>query len=162
MKLDADVNLSQDYFFELFKNANSESAILGGVLTGISREQQDYVPGPVKMYSIEGFIAISDLPSAPGFDVMDEVLCEFKQLTVTVVKSARFSLNRPIGHSQGKLHGRYRNGRICRWTGYAPEYFALHLLRYIFRKPYVFGSLFMFFGFMISMYFKLKSKLYAV
>lgn len=148
MKLDADVSLAYDYFEKLSDGFVRETDILGGVIAGVSKEQSSYVPGPVKLYSSRALQLVRNLPIATGFDVMDEVLCSKNGLKVQVFPEARFFLNRPIGFSQGKLHGRYRNGVVCKWTGYAPEYFLLHLFRYIFRPPYLVGSLWMFAGFL--------------
>jgi glycosyltransferase involved in cell wall biosynthesis len=147
LKLDADVKLSDSYFEEIYKALVDKPDLLGGVIEGKGREQIDSVPGPVKMYSRNALNLIRELPVATGFDVMDEVLCKLHGLKVKIVKTATFSLSRPIGHSQGKLHGRFRNGVVCRWTGYAPEYFSLHLIRYFFRSPWVFGSLWLLFGY---------------
>ena len=108
MKLDADVSLSPDYFERLKPGFDTNVDVLGGVIKGISREQNTYVPGPVKMYSLKALNAIRALPIATGFDVMDEVLCKKIGLRVSVYSDAKFTLNRPIGFSQGKLHGRYR------------------------------------------------------
>jgi len=148
MKLDADVSLSPDYFEKLKDGFDNKVDVLGGVIYGKSREQKSYVPGPVKMYSIRALNEIKALPIATGFDVMDEVLCKKKGLRAAVYSDAKFKMNREIGFSQGKLHGRYRNGLVCRWTGYAPEYFMLHLIRYIFRRPFITGAIWMLVGFL--------------
>jgi len=148
MKLDADISLAHDYFENLNDGFITETDVLGGIIAGVSKEQSSYVPGPVKMYSSRALQLVRNLPIATGFDVMDEVLCSKNGLKVQVFPSAKFFLNRPIGHSQGKLHGRYRNGVVCKWTGYAPEYFLLHLIRYIFRPPYLLGSVWMLAGFL--------------
>lgn len=151
MKLDADVSLDHDYFQELFSEENAQEVdLVGGVISGFSREQSSYIPGPVKLYSSRAIDLLRQLPVATGFDVMDEVLCRQNGMVVKVVKSAKFSMNRKIGHSQGLLHGRFRNGLVCKWVGYAPEYFALHCLRYLFRRPFLLGSLFMFYGFVTA------------
>jgi glycosyltransferase involved in cell wall biosynthesis len=149
MKLDADVILSPNYFANLFKDLNTdELGIFGGVLTGKQREQKVYVPGPVKMYTRKGLDVVRELPIATGFDVMDEVACLRSGLRIQVVRNAKFRMNREIGHSQGLLHGRYRNGLVCRWVGYAPEYFCLHVIRYLFRAPYFLGSVWMVSGYL--------------
>jgi hypothetical protein len=90
------------------------------------------------------------LPLATGFDVMDEVLARKLGYRVEVSRDAHFSINRSIGASQGLLHGRKRNGMVCRWTGYYKPYFILHLLRYVFRKPYLVGSVAMAIGFLTA------------
>jgi dolichol-phosphate mannosyltransferase len=151
MKLDADVSLDHDYFQQLFSGENAQEVdLVGGVISGFSREQSSYIPGPVKLYSSRAIELIRQLPVATGFDVMDEVLCRQNGMIVKVVKSAKFSMNRKIGHSQGLLHGRFRNGLVCKWVGYAPEYFTLHCFRYLFRRPLIFGSLFMLYGFVTA------------
>lgn len=151
MKLDADVILAPDYFYELFNHLNwTELGIVGGVLTGSQREQRVYVPGPVKMYTRRAIEVVRKLPVATGFDVMDEVACICSNLRIQVVRSANFFMNREIGHSQGLLHGRYRNGVVCRWVGYSPEYFLIHAVRYFFREPYFFGSIWMILGYLKS------------
>jgi len=149
MKLDADVILDIDYFKHIFESLKmSEVGVVGGVISDLHREQKVYVPGPVKMYSKAAIDVIRDLPIATGFDVMDEILCKESGLNVQVIPTAKFRMGRQIGHSQGLLHGRYRNGLVCRWIGYAPEYFVIHLLRYLFRVPYIFGSIWMVFGYL--------------
>jgi hypothetical protein len=151
MKLDADVELSENYFKVIFNEiASQDVAVVGGVIQGYGREQKSYVPGPVKMYSREALNLIKELPIATGFDVMDELLCRQRGFSVQVIEEAKFRLNRQIGHSQGLVHGRYRNGLVCRWIGYAPEYFFFHFSRYFFRKPYFIGSLSMLVGYIFA------------
>lgn len=151
MKLDADVNLDSDYFMNLKEHMSDLSVgIVGGIIVGGGREQRLHVPGPVKLYSRKMISKLSDLPLMPGFDVMDEVVASLNDMKVVIVKSATFSLSRTIGSSQGRLHGRRRNGMICRWTGYHPIYFSFHVLRYIFRRPYVFGSIAMVYGYFFA------------
>jgi hypothetical protein len=148
MKLDADVSLEANYFEILFSDlSDKDLGVVGGVIQGVQKEQKTYVPGPVKMYTRSGLSKVRELPIATGFDVMDEILCRSVGLRIEVVSGAKFSMNRQIGHSQGLLHGRFRNGVVCRWIGYDKGYFALHVTRYIFRKPYLFGSVWMLLGF---------------
>jgi glycosyltransferase involved in cell wall biosynthesis len=150
MKLDADVILEVDYFAKLFEELPVTADVLGGVIIGNEREQSEYVPGPVKMYSREALVLVKKLPMATGLDVMDEMICRYNHMEVRIVKSAKFKMARSIGHSQGKLHGRFRNGLVCRWTGYSPIYFVFHVVRYIFRSPYFFGSIWMIVGFVTA------------
>lgn len=151
MKLDADVELDSNYFDEIFKNVDSNRVgVVGGVISGSGREQKSYVPGPVKMYSRDALDLLRDLPVATGFDVMDELFCREQGVEIQIIPTAKFRMNRQIGHSQGLVHGRFRNGLVCKWTGYAPEYFFLHFLRYLFRKPYVIGSIAMLMGYIFA------------
>lgn len=149
MKLDADVRLNADYLERVMNSFFEKNVgLAGGVIVSPGmREQKFHVPGPVKLYSIEAFRSLSILPSAIGFDVMDEVTIQRQGARVLVVAEAKFTLARAIGASEGGLHGRYRNGRVCRWTGYDGIYFLMHCLRYVFRRPFVLGSLWMLVGY---------------
>ena len=149
MKLDADVILDVNFLRDVF-DSNSNASILGGVLIGFTKEQNVHIPGPAKIYRTDFFEHLKTLPCAPGFDVMDEVLAHKLGSNVQVVKSAKFKVRRAIGASEGRLHGRYRNGLICRWTGYNPLYFFLHLVRYFFRTPLILGSFGMLFGYFFA------------
>jgi dolichol-phosphate mannosyltransferase len=151
MKLDADVILDTEYFRVLEHLFLDQTVgILGGVIERGGREQNLHVPGPVKIYSRACLESLHDLPLKPGFDVMDEVLAGTLGFKVVVDSNAKIHLNRRIGGSQGALHGRRRNGLICRWVGYDPVYFLFHLARYLFRKPFLFGSLWMAYGFLAA------------
>lgn len=149
MKLDADVRLERDYL-ELVMSSfeDGDVALAGGVIsTAGMKEQKFHVPGPVKLYTLEAFNSLGELPSAIGFDVMDEVVVARSGRTVAVNPEAKFALARAIGASEGGLHGRFRNGRVCRWTGYDFPYFLLHCVRYVARRPYVLGSAWMLAGY---------------
>lgn len=151
MKLDADVNLPRDYLDRALGiiASDPEVGVAGGVLTGKrDREQVLHVPGPVKLYSARGYSALATLPRVVGFDVMDELAIKDAGLRVVVRKDMPFSVRRAIGASQGLVHGRRRNGLVCRWTGYWTPYFALHNVRYLIRKPYVIGSVAMLVGYL--------------
>ena len=151
MKLDADVILDSEYFIVLEPLFLDKTVgILGGVIASGGREQNLHVPGPVKIYSRACLEGLHALPLKPGFDVMDEVVADTLGFRVAVDTNAKIYLNRRIGGSQGALHGRRRNGLSCRWVGYDPSYFLLHLARYSLRKPYIFGSLWMGFGFLTA------------
>ncbi len=151
MKLDADVILDSEYFLVLEPLFLDKTiGIFGGVIVRGGREQNLHVPGPVKIYSRACLEGLHDLPLKPGFDVMDEVVAGTLGFKIVVDTNAKINLNRRIGGSQGALHGRRRNGLICRWVGYDPIYFLLHLARYSLRKPYIFGSLWMVYGFLFA------------
>jgi dolichol-phosphate mannosyltransferase len=150
MKLDADVALPVEYLARAFEAVTSDQTLglAGGVLVGKGNTEQNlHVPGPVKMYSRAGIQALNSLPREVGFDVMDEVAIKHVGLRVLVQKDNYFGVRRSIGASQGLVHGRRRNGRVCRWTAYYPPYFFLHALRYAFRRPYLIGSFAMIYGY---------------
>jgi dolichol-phosphate mannosyltransferase len=149
MKLDADVRLAPDYLDLVVPAAAGTVGIAGGVIVSAGMaEQKLHVPGPVKLFTRTAYHLAEDLPAAIGNDVMDEVIVAEGGLSTLVLPEARFELAREIGASEGRVHGRYRNGRVCRWTGYDPLYFALHAVRYLARRPRLVGSAAMLWGYL--------------
>ena len=144
MKLDADVRLDTDYFQNIFQD-HIDFSLCGGRLPG---EQKWNVPGCVKLYNLESFKLISDLPRHPGWDVMDEVLLRSVGKNVIYCGKAKFNVVRETGGSEGRYSGRNRLGKICKVVGYPPLYFILKFLRYLLIRPYVFGALTMAFGYL--------------
>ncbi|MDN4174572.1 glycosyltransferase [Nocardioides sp. SOB77] len=151
MKLDADVRLAPDYLARVVPLARGDVGIAGGVI--VSRgmaEQKFHVPGPVKLFTREAYHLAETLPAAIGNDVMDEVAVARAGLRTVVDPAARFTLARAIGASEGRVHGRFRNGRVCRWTGYDPAYFLLHAARYLVRRPWAVGTIAMLAGYLTA------------
>jgi dolichol-phosphate mannosyltransferase len=147
VKLDADVVLSPTYFRELLSRDQS-AGLLGGVAVGWKdAEQQDHVPGFIKAYNRSAFDLVRQLPRDIGLDVVDEQVLRLSDLSVCVVPTAHVTLSRQIGHSEGLIRGRWRNGIVSRWSGYHPVYFGLRLARYVARKPYVIGAIAMAWGY---------------
>ncbi|WJL94752.1 glycosyltransferase family A protein [Microbacterium sp. ET2] len=152
MKLDADVRLEPEYLsrvLQLF--SDTRVGLASGVITtrGMA-EQAVHTPGPVKMYSREALDVVLTLPQAIGFDIMDEVLLESRGFETVVDKSVGFDLSRAIGASEGLVHGRVRNGRGCRWTGYSLPYFLVRCARYFLRRPFIVGPFAMLWGYLTA------------
>lgn len=149
MKLDADVRLPPDYLARIVPQAAGRVGIAGGVIVSPGMaEQKFHVPGPVKLFTREAYHLAESLPAAIGNDVMDEVAVAAGGLETLVDPAVGFELARPIGLSEGRVHGRYRNGRMCRWTGYDPLYFLLHAARYLGRSPVGVGALAVLWGYL--------------
>jgi glycosyltransferase involved in cell wall biosynthesis len=152
MKLDADVRLEPDYLEKVLVLAEQpEVGLSGGVITSIGMvEQAFHIPGPVKLYSRRALDIVLTLPSAIGFDIMDEMILARNGLVTRVDKTAGFELARETGSSEGIVHGRVRHGRGCRWTGYSFPYFLIRCLRYFLRRPYVVGPFAMLWGYLTA------------
>ncbi|KUH68555.1 hypothetical protein AU184_04165 [Mycolicibacterium novocastrense] len=149
MKLDADVRMAPDYLERVMELARDRVGIAGGVIvTKGMTEQKFHVPGSVKLYSMDAFRATESMPTALGWDVLDEVVASMAGFETRVDADSHFEMVRAVGASEGQVHGRYRNGRVCRWTGYSFPYFLLHCGRYLVRRPYVVGSFAMLLGYL--------------
>lgn len=150
MKLDADVALPPAYLERALSSLRGGAVgLVGGYKSDRSdREQLVHVPGSVGLYSRAGYEALRDLPRHVGFDVVDEVAVRRAGLQVLVLRDLPYAMRRPVGASQGRVHGRRRNGVVCRWVGYSRPYFLLHALRYAFRPPYAVGALALVWGYL--------------
>lgn len=151
MKLDADARLAPDYLERIVELASGPVGIAGGVIaTKGMAEQKFHVPGAVKLYTIDAYRATESIPSAHGFDAIDEIAARLAGLQTRVDTGAHFELTRAIGASAGEIQGRYRNGRTSRWIGYDFVYFLIHCARYVARRPYVIGSLALLWGYLTA------------
>jgi hypothetical protein len=140
LKVDADVVLDRTCFAEL--DTAGECGLVGAVIVGANEVlRRDYTRGPVKSYSRAAYDVVRELPTAVGFDVIDEVAVRNADMSVRLVPTAHATVTRETGSSEGLLRGRHRGGIVARWTGYHPVYVLLRLLRYVGRRPYLLGSL---------------------
>lgn len=145
LKLDADVVLDAGHLAAL---ATRGEALVGGVLRGPQEAHRaDFTRGPLKAYDRRALAVVAGLPTAVGFDVMDEVAVRKAGLDVAVVPQATASVSRPTGSSEGLIRGRRRGGLVSRWTGYSRLYFAARVLRHVARRPYVVGAAAMLVGY---------------
>lgn len=146
MKLDADMVLRPDFLAQL-GGAGRDAGVFGGVVMGRGeRVRRGYIHGGIKAYSRESFEIVRRLPPATGFDVIDQVAVAQAGLRTRVVATAVASSRRETGSSVGRLTGRRRAGRMARWTGYHPVYFAGRLTRWAARRPFGVGALAMAYG----------------
>lgn len=152
MKLDADVRLEPEYLDRVLRlYQDPRVGLASGIITSRGMvEQSLHAPGPVKLYSRQALEIVLTLPPAIGFDIMDEILLAKEGIATKVDKSIGFELARAIGASEGLVHGRVRNGRGCRWTGYSFPYFLARCLRYFMRRPILVGPFAMLWGYLTA------------
>ena len=144
MKLDADIRLDKNYFFDLL-TSNLDFDLTGGRLAA---EQVSNIPGCIKLYSIDAFKLLLNFPVALGWDILDEVMIRQNGMKVVYCREAKYEISRVTGSSEGLLRGRKRLGLACKVTGYTEIYFGLKFTRFLFRKPYVIGSFAMLAGYL--------------
>lgn len=145
VKIDADIVLHDKYMAAI--EAAGPADVTGGVIVN-DRERSDHVRGALKSYNRTAWELIdSTLPNALGWDVLDEVLLRMNGMECRVVPTAKATVTRRTGSSEGFRKGRIRAGVVSRWTGYHPLYFAARLARYALRRPPVIGSIFILWGY---------------
>jgi hypothetical protein len=141
MKLDADLRLRADHL-EVLAEAPPTVGLVGGVIDGLSElAQRDHVRGGLRAYSRRALDLASELPTALGWDVLDQVAIRHHGLDVYVDTRAVATTARRTGASVGILAGRRRSGYVCRWTGYVPLYLLLKMARVSVQRPFGVGLL---------------------
>jgi dolichol-phosphate mannosyltransferase len=151
MKLDCDVKLEKEYLSKLCSQLGGREGLFGGVNTSKGeRVQSDprLVRGATSCYSSAALSAIRDLPIALGYDVMDKVLILHEGYECELLSGIQYEVRRKTSSSEGLLRGRYRNGIVCRFTGYSKIYFTLHVLRYCIHRPFIIGGLAIVYGYL--------------
>lgn len=158
-KLDADVEIEPDYFERLIERF--EHSTSAGILSGQNylraddelipeRHQRFHPVGGARLYRYECFRRIDGLVPMPGWDTLDLIRARIHGYHTEVFDDLRVIHRRPMG-SRGELReGVQRLGRISHLLGYAPVYFALRVLVYAFRKPYLVRAWWLLKGYLIS------------
>ncbi len=154
MKLDCDVRLEKDYFNKLSFNINGREGLFGGLNTSPGEQVQmdsRLVRGATSCYSSGALTAVGrGIPICLGYDVMDKVLLTQEGFECELFRDVKYQVERKTSSSEGILRGRYRNGVVCRITGYSKVYFFLHLIRYTLKTPVVVGGLCMLMGYLMA------------
>ena len=162
VKMDGDLSFEPDYFekcFTIFHNEKS-LGIGGGVIcyieNGIKRFEPCptfHVRGATKIYRRECWEAIGGFWPAPGWDTLDEVKANMLGWTTRSFPDLHLQHHRYTGAADGVWGGLVKNGRANYICGYHPLFMLAKCFSRLPRKPYVIGSLALFYGF-ISGYFK--------
>jgi poly-beta-1,6-N-acetyl-D-glucosamine synthase len=156
VKLDADLSFSTDYFERCFEEfANDPKLGIGGggiyheekgALT-LERNPSFHVRGATKIYRKECWEALEGLIQAPGWDTIDELKANMLGWSTRTFPHLRLSHFRYTGSADGAWKDCIKNGRANYITGYHPIFMLLKCAARIAKRPYVKGSIGLFWGF---------------
>jgi biofilm PGA synthesis N-glycosyltransferase PgaC len=156
VKLDGDLSFSQEYFQKCFEHFDEEAQLgigggeiyhdLGGQLERES-SPKFHVRGATKIYRRACWESIGGLWRAPGWDTLDEVKANMLGWNTCSFEDLRLVHHRLTGAADGLLRDRIKQGVVCFSCGYHPLFVVARCLYRLSRKPYIIGSLAMFFGF---------------
>jgi poly-beta-1,6-N-acetyl-D-glucosamine synthase len=144
-KLDADVELSPDYFERLLARfeAEPELGVAGGVLlerTGKGWEPTkipDYhVRGALKLYSRECFDAIGGIEERLGWDTIDETYARMGGYSTRSLAAITARHHRPVATRGGALRGRARHGQCAYILRYDAWWVILRSFKVGLSRPY--------------------------
>jgi len=161
VKLDADVSFGPEYFSTILIEFEKDSRL--GIASGqsyaqydtgiiIERTNPDHARGPSKIYRTQCLKEIGWLVSHLGWDTIDEITAQMNGWKTKCIPAASYIHHRPTASSTGLwIIGKYREGYTSYYLDYHPFYFLLRCVRQLFEKPRIIGSLFLFFGWFLSL-----------
>ncbi len=127
-KLDGDTELPPRYFEVLLSRFQTDPGL--GLAGGVRVEQigerelfervpvRHHVPGALKCYTIECFLAIGGMQERLGWDTIDEVYARMHGFRTRAFPDLVAVHHRPWGSADGQLRGRARHGRCAYIVGY--------------------------------------------
>jgi poly-beta-1,6-N-acetyl-D-glucosamine synthase len=156
VKLDGDLTLSPDYFEKCLAHFHDEPqlGVGGGVIchvlngeTTVEKCPKFHVRGATKIYRRQCWDAIGGFWPAPGWDTMDEVKASMLGWTSRSFPELHLIHHRLTGTAEGTWKGTVKNGRANYVSGYHPLFMISKCLLHLVRRPYVVGSVALFWGF---------------
>jgi glycosyltransferase involved in cell wall biosynthesis len=156
VKLDGDLSFGEDYFEKCFREFDKDSklGIGGGMVVHEIREKLEleeaplfHVRGATKIYRKACWEAIGELIKAPGWDTLDEVKANMLGWKTRSFPEIILIHHRFTGQADGPWRNWVKNGTANYISGYHPLFMSFKCLKRIFQKPYVIGSIGLFYGF---------------
>jgi len=156
VKMDGDLTFEPTYFEKCLERFQLEPrlGIGGGVIcyieNGVKRFEfcpEFHVRGATKIYRRECWDAIGGFWPAPGWDTMDEVKANRLGWGTRSFSELHLHHHRYTGTAEGIWDGMVKNGRANYICGYHPLFMLAKCLRRLTHKPYVIGSIALFYGF---------------
>jgi len=156
VKLDGDLSFERNYFERCFEkfNENSKLGIAGGGIyhqAGVHLELEEqplyHVRGATKIYKSDCWQAIGGLIKAPGWDVLDELKANMLGWETRSFPEMQVHHHRYTGGADGGWRDSIKDGRSDYICGYHPLFQFLKCVRNVVRKPYLIGSIGLFYGF---------------
>ena len=156
VKLDGDLSFDQDYFekcFQYFRN-EEKLGVGGGVMCYMENGTKEFeenpkfhVRGATKIYRRACWDAIGGFWPAPGWDTMDEVKASMLGWKTRSFDDLHLLHHRHTGAADGMWGNLVKNGRANYVCGYHPLFMMTKCLGRLWRRPYLIGSIALFYGF---------------
>jgi glycosyltransferase involved in cell wall biosynthesis len=155
-KLDADVELSPEYFERLLAHFDydPELGIAGGVLLERTGRQWEptkipayHVRGALKLYSRECFEAIGGIEERLGWDTIDETYARMRGYSTRSLAEITARHHRPVATRGGALRGRARHGQCAYILRYGVGWVILRSFKVALQRPYGLSGIAFFYGY---------------
>ena len=162
VKMDGDLTFEAGYFASCLKKFADDPklGIGGGVICYVENGQKHFehcpefhVRGATKIYRRECWDAIGGYWPAPGWDTIDEIKAQMLGWSTRSFPDLHLQHHRYTGSAEGVWNGLVKNGIANYVCGYHPLFMLAKCVRRVPQRPYVIGSLALFYGY-LSSYFK--------
>ena len=156
VKMDGDLTFEPTYFEKCLDRFHRDSRLgIGGgaiyyIENGVKSFEDNpefHVRGATKIYRRECWDAIGGFLPAPGWDTMDEVKANMLGWGTRSFPELLLQHHRYTGTAEGIWDGMVKNGRANYVCGYHPLFMLAKCFRRLPSKPYVIGSIALFYGF---------------
>jgi glycosyltransferase involved in cell wall biosynthesis len=157
VKLDGDLRFAPDYFQRCFEHFREQSdlGIGGGEIhhdlgheLRLEANPRFHVRGATKIYRRACWDAIGGLWAGVGWDTIDEVKANMLGWKTRSFADLPLVHLRPTGAADGHLRDLMKHGLVCYMCGYHPLFVLASCTYRVFRKPYLFGSFAIAWGFL--------------
>jgi glycosyltransferase involved in cell wall biosynthesis len=156
VKLDGDLSFDANYFQQCLDKFSTLPRLgIGGgtiyhIITGEEKREDSpnfHVRGATKIYRRQCWTDIGGLVKAAGWDTLDEVKANMLGWETQSFLDLKVIHHRVTGAADGTWANSCKNGRANYISGYHPLFMILKCLKRSFQKPYIIGSVGLFYGF---------------
>jgi glycosyltransferase involved in cell wall biosynthesis len=159
VKLDGDLSFSSEYFQKCFEHFRERPRLgigggeiyhdMDGKMT-LESNPKFHVRGATKIYRRACWEAIGGLWKAPGWDTIDEVKANMLGWETGAFEDLHLLHHRLTGSAEGLLRNCVKRGVACYISGYHPLFVTASCLYRLVKKPYIVGSVAIYYGFLKS------------
>ncbi len=145
-KLDGDTELPPNYFEELLGRfaASPLLGLAGGIRCELEGDHvrlesvptRHHVPGALKCYSLQCFVAVGGMHERLGWDTIDEVSARMRGFQTRTFPELVAVHHRMWGSADGILRGRARHGRCAYIVHYPLPWVALRAVKTAGMRPW--------------------------
>jgi glycosyltransferase involved in cell wall biosynthesis len=159
IKLDGDLSFEPDYFERCFREFDNDPhlGIGGGEVYNLLGHtlQREHTPrfhvrGATKIYRRACWDDIGGVIAGPGWDTLDEIEANRRGWSTRTFDGPSLIHLRFTGTANGAWGNAVKNGVWSYVAGYHPVYMAIRCARQLFRRPILFGSVGLAYGFLYA------------
>lgn len=161
IKMDADIRFEPDFLKKIEQRLIKEKhGIVSGTPYQIIGNTKKYITSPTwhtngdfKIYNKKFLNETNGLTPNLGWDCADNIAAMENGWETIAFRDIFYEQQRPIGR-YSPFEGRIRQGRGAYVLRYSPGYIWLKLIQDLFKKPFVIGAIYQFYGYLRCHYHK--------